>query len=153
MAQSSIGPNRPSGRAVHCADQFLPAVARAVLPHLPALCARWLSGGRRIGREWTCGSLRGEPGASCKVNLATNHWADFATGQRFSDAVSLASAIFGLSQADAGRRPAAMLRHASHLTGWEQQFLHDITRRWPLLPKQAGVLDRIVFQLRQEGAA
>ena len=27
-------------------------VARAALPHLPALAARWLPDGRRRGREW-----------------------------------------------------------------------------------------------------
>ena len=45
------------------------------------------------------------------------------------------------------------LRHAGHLTGWELQFVRDIGRRWRLSPKQAGVLDRIVAQLRQGGAA
>ena len=51
------------------------AINRAALPRLEALCARWLPGGRRIGAEWTCGSLRGEPGRSCKVNLRTGRWA------------------------------------------------------------------------------
>ena len=41
------------------------AVNAAALPHLEALCRRWLPGGRRIGKEWICGSLRGEAGMSC----------------------------------------------------------------------------------------
>lgn len=85
------------------------AVAAAALPHLPELCRRWLPGGRLIGREWTCGSLRGEPGASCRVNTRTGRWADFATGQTGGDAVSLAAAIFRLSQREAADRLAAAL--------------------------------------------
>ena len=84
-------------------------VARAALPHLPALCQRWLPGGRREGREWVCGSLRGEPGRSCRVNLESGRWADFAGDARGGDAVSLAAAVAGVSQVEAARRLAAML--------------------------------------------
>jgi putative DNA primase/helicase len=85
------------------------AVAAAALPHLPDLCRSWLPGGRLVGREWTCGSLRGEPGLSCKVNIATGRWADFATGHKGGDAVSLAAAIHRLSQREAADRIAVML--------------------------------------------
>jgi putative DNA primase/helicase len=87
----------------------LAAIGRAALPRLEDLCRRWLPGGRRVGAEWICGSLRGEPGASCKVNLRTGRWADFATGEKGGDAVSLAAAIHGLTQAEAARRLAATL--------------------------------------------
>lgn len=86
-----------------------PAVARAALPHLPELCRRWLSGGKEIRREWVCGSLAGEAGASCKINLRTGEWADFATGQKGGDAVSLTAAVHGLTQAEAAERLAQML--------------------------------------------
>ncbi len=109
MAHLPTGDRRAPPRGLRPAPVPIAAVAAAALPHLPALCARWLPGGRRVGREWTCGSLRGEPGASCKVNLATGRWADFATGQRGGDAVSLAAAIFGVSQAEAACRLSAML--------------------------------------------
>ena len=84
-------------------------VARAALPHLTALCQRWLPGGRLEGREWTVGSLRGEPGRSCRVNTATGRWCDFSTGERGGDAVSLAAAIARCSQIEAARALAAML--------------------------------------------
>ena len=84
------------------------AVARAALPHLPELCRRWLPGGKEIKREWVCGSLAGEAGASCKINLRTGEWADFATGQKGGDAVSLAAAKYGLTQAEAAQRLAEM---------------------------------------------
>ena len=84
-------------------------VARAALPHLPELCRRWLPGGRLIGAEWTCGSLTGEPGESCKVNIRTGKWADFNNGAKGRDAVSLTAAVHRLSQIEAARRLAAML--------------------------------------------
>ena len=88
------------------------AVNAAALPALEALCARWLPGGRRIGAEWVCGSLSGEGGESCKVRLAgprRGRWADFATGARGGDVVSLAAAVAGISQAEAARRLVQML--------------------------------------------
>jgi putative DNA primase/helicase len=104
-------PNQCSGRR-RIGNRKRPnyaAINRGALPHLAALCARWLSGGRRIGAEWVCGSLHGEPGASCKVNLRTGRWADFATGDRGGDPVSLAAAVHRLTQAEAARRLARML--------------------------------------------
>jgi len=85
------------------------AIRDAAASHLEALCRRWLPGGRRVGNEWVCGSLRGEPGSSCRVNLRTGRWCDFATGEKGGDAVSLAAAVFGLSQVEAARRLARML--------------------------------------------
>ena len=82
---------------------------RAALPHIEALCRRWLPNGRRIGAEWVCGSLRGEAGASCKVNLRTGRWADFASDHKGGDPVSLAAAVAGIGQAEAARRLARML--------------------------------------------
>jgi hypothetical protein len=87
----------------------IPAVAQAALPHLAALCARWLPGGRLEGREWTAGSLRGEPGRSLRVNIQSGRWCDFATGERGGDPVSLAAAIAGVSQLEAARRLSEML--------------------------------------------
>jgi hypothetical protein len=87
------------------------AVNAAALPHLESLCRRWLPDGRRVGPEWRCGSLRGEPGASLGVRLSGDRagaWADFATGERGGDPVSLAAAIFRIPQTEAARRLAAM---------------------------------------------
>jgi putative DNA primase/helicase len=85
------------------------AINGAALARLPELCRRWLPGGRLIGREWVCGNLRGEPGASCKVNIATGRWADFATGQKGGDVIALAAGIWRVSQGEAARRLAELL--------------------------------------------
>ncbi|WP_245214453.1 hypothetical protein [Roseomonas indoligenes] len=86
------------------------AVNRVALHRLPDICARWLSGGRKEGDEWVCGDLSGKPGRSCKVNLVTGKWADFAAdGASGGDVISLTAAIHNLSQGEAARRLADML--------------------------------------------
>jgi hypothetical protein len=83
----------------------------AALLALPALCTRWMPGGKRIGREYvTLNPTRADrrPG-SFKVNLESGRWADFATGDKGGDAVSLAAYLFGLRQSDAAQRLADAL--------------------------------------------
>jgi len=43
------------------------------------------------------------------VNLRSGRWADFATGAKGGDVISLAAYLFGLSQVEAARQVAAML--------------------------------------------
>ena len=83
----------------------------AALPALPALCARWMPGGKRIGREYvTLNPTRADRRAgSFKVNLHTGRWADFATGDKGGDVVSLAAYLFRLRQSEAARRLADAL--------------------------------------------
>lgn len=85
------------------------SVNRAALARLPDVLARLLPGGKRVGLEWHAGSLRGEPGDSCRVNLRTGRWADFATGDKGGDPVSLAAAVASVPQAEAARRLGRML--------------------------------------------
>jgi hypothetical protein len=87
------------------------AVNAAALRELPALLARWLPDGRVNGREFTARNPRRADRhlGSFKVNLRTGRWADFATGDKGGDVVSLAAYLFGLSQIEAGRKLAVML--------------------------------------------
>ncbi|MBM3566046.1 MAG: hypothetical protein FJX42_08040 [Alphaproteobacteria bacterium] len=87
------------------------AVTKAALVVLPALLARWLPDGRREGNEWTARNPRRadrRPG-SFRVNLRSGKWADFATGDKGGDPVSLAAYLFGQKQSEAARNLAAML--------------------------------------------
>ena len=88
------------------------AVNEAALGCLPALCARWLPDGRRVGREWSARNplrMDRRPG-SFKVNLKTGKWADFALPDaRGGDPVSLAAYLSGCSQSEAARSLARML--------------------------------------------
>ena len=87
------------------------AVSAAALRELPALLARWLPDGRAQGHEWTARNPRraDRHRGSFRVNMRTGRWADFATGDKGGDPVSLAAYLFNLSQADAARRLAGML--------------------------------------------
>ncbi|GLS18107.1 hypothetical protein GCM10007874_11230 [Labrys miyagiensis] len=87
------------------------AVNAAARACLPALCARWLPGGKRHGREYFALNPRRSDRApgSFAVNLVTGKWADFASGDRGGDVISLAAFVFNLSQIEAARRVAEML--------------------------------------------
>jgi hypothetical protein len=72
---------------------------------LQALLVRWLPEGRLVGAEYVARNPRREdhrPG-SFKVNVRTGRWADFATGERGGDPVSLAAYLFELRQGEAAR--------------------------------------------------
>jgi hypothetical protein len=87
------------------------AVNAAALRELPLLLARWLPGGRTVGREYTALNPRrtDRHRGSFRINMRTGRWADFATGDRGGDLVSLAAYLFGLSQVQAARRLGEML--------------------------------------------
>lgn len=87
------------------------AVNRAALANLPALLDRWLPEGKRQGREFVALNPRRadrRPG-SFSINLHTGKWADFATGDKGGDVVSLAAYLSGTSQAETARALAEML--------------------------------------------
>ncbi len=86
-------------------------VNRAALASLPALLRRWLPDGRLAGREFEARNptrTDRRPG-SFRVNVSTGRWADFATGDKGGDVVSLCAYLFGLRQGEAARRLADML--------------------------------------------
>jgi hypothetical protein len=88
------------------------AIAGAAHAHLPYLLRRWLPDGRRQGSEWVCRNptrFDRNPG-SFKVNIRTGRWADFATGEAGGDVISLAAHLHGISQLEAARNLAVMLR-------------------------------------------
>ena len=69
-------------------------VNAAALTVLPSLLGRWLPDGRKQGAEWVARNpMRSDrrPG-SFSVNTRTGRWADFATGDRGGDVVSLLQA-------------------------------------------------------------
>jgi hypothetical protein len=87
------------------------AISAAALVHLPALVRRWLPDGKRQGHEWVSRNPTREdrkPG-SFKINLRTGRWADFASGAKGGDVISLAAHLFRLSQLAAASKVAAML--------------------------------------------
>ncbi len=87
------------------------AINEAALAVLDLLLDRWLPDGETQGREYLAYNPRrvNRNLGSFKINLETGRWADFATGDRGGDPISLAAFLFDLSQTEAARRLAAML--------------------------------------------
>ena len=86
-------------------------VNRAALSALPLLLRRWLPGGRREGWEYVAlNPLRGDRHlGSFRINLRTGRWADFATGDKGGDPVSLAAYLSRLTPREAAEKLAGML--------------------------------------------
>lgn len=72
-------------------------LAEALLDQIETLVPMWLPGGHRNGHEWICGSLSGEAGRSCSVNMATGKWADFSSDEKGNDLLGLYAAIHDLT--------------------------------------------------------
>ena len=76
------------------------AVNQAALGYLPSLVRTWCPQGRMCGHEWQAlNPTRGGQArrASFSINTKTGKWADFATGDKGGDVVSLAAYVFGTS--------------------------------------------------------
>ncbi len=87
------------------------AINAAALARLPDVLRRWLPDGRIEGAEYVARNpTRADRRAgSFKINLRTGQWADFATGDRGGDPVSLAAYLAGVGQGEAARELAVML--------------------------------------------
>lgn len=79
---------------------------------LPSLLGRWLPDGRQEGHEWVARNpTRADRNlGSFRINLRTGRWADFATGDKGGDVISLAAYLAGTRQLDAARQLADMLQ-------------------------------------------
>lgn len=82
------------------------------LASLESLLLQWLPGGRREGHEYKAlNPLRADSRVgSFSVNLNTGAWADFATGDKGGDAISLYAYLNNASQLEAAQALAAELR-------------------------------------------
>ena len=87
------------------------AINRAALAAFPAVLARILPGGKRVGAEIVALNPRRADRrlGSFKVNRYNGRWADFATRDKGGDVVSLVAYLEGVSQSEAARRLARIL--------------------------------------------
>jgi hypothetical protein len=93
-----------------------PGINTAALAVLPSLLKRWLPDGRVEGHEYAARNpTRSDQhsGSFC-INLRNGRWADFATGDRGGDVVSLAAYLAGLSQVEAAKQLAKMVGVEAH---------------------------------------
>jgi len=86
-------------------------VNRAALAAFPAVLGRILPDGRRLGAEFVALNPRRADRrlGSFKINRYNGRWADFATGDKGGDPVSLVAYVAGISQCEAALLLAQML--------------------------------------------
>ncbi len=86
-------------------------INRAALANFPAVLARVLPSGKQVHREWVALNPRRADRnlGSFRVNRYNGRWADFATGDKGGDPISLVAFLEGVSQGEAARRLARML--------------------------------------------
>ena len=86
-------------------------INRAALAAFPAVLARILPSGKHVGSEYLAlnPSRTDRHARSFKVHLATGRWADFATGDKGGDPISLVAYLGDISQGEAARLLARML--------------------------------------------
>ena len=87
------------------------AVNAAALSALPNLLSRWLPDGRVQNREWIARNptRNDRKAGSFMINLQTGKWADFATGDKGGDVISLAAYLGGYSQIEAAKTLVELL--------------------------------------------
>ena len=78
---------------------------RAALAAFPAVLARILPDGKRVGAELVALNPRRDDRhlGSFKINCYSGRWADFATGDQRGDPVSLVAYLANVSQAEAAQ--------------------------------------------------
>jgi hypothetical protein len=86
-------------------------INRAALAAFPAVLARILPSGKRVGAEIVAlNPRRGDRHlGSFKINRYNGRWADFASGDTGSDPISLVAYLANVSQGEAARLLAQML--------------------------------------------
>lgn len=84
-------------------------LAQALLGQIQSLLASWLPSGKVVGHEFVVGDLAGNPGSSLSINLKTGKWADFSSGDKGGDLISLYAAIHSLSQGNAAKRLSELI--------------------------------------------
>jgi hypothetical protein len=101
-----LSPNRGAKQAID-----FERINRAALAVLPAVLRRLLPDGRIIGGEWVARNpTRADRHlGSFKINIRTGRWADFATGDKGGDPVSLFAYVERCRQSDAAIWLAQML--------------------------------------------
>ncbi len=93
-----------------------PRINAVALANLAPILARWLPDGRVRFREYTAlnPTRHDRTAGSFRINLKTGRWADFATGDKGGDAISLAAYLFRLNQREAAIHLAHMLNIDPH---------------------------------------
>jgi len=106
LYSSQSNPTRPERQGKSFAE-----INRVAVSSLSVLLMRWLPDGKTEGHEYVARNPKraDHHAGSFKINLRNGKWADFATGDKGGDPISLAAYLFGLSQNEAKNQIAKML--------------------------------------------
>ena len=112
-------PASDGGQAIPSSRISFEVLASASLAQAERLVAQWLPEGRREGQEWVAlNPTRTDSHlGSFKVNLVTGQWADFATGDKGGDLISLYGYLYGLKNGQAATRLVEALGLAGSFLG------------------------------------
>lgn len=99
----------------------LKAIARN---NMEMILHRWLPGGKVVRGEYLCGSIQGGKGESCSTSMTDGVGGDFASTERWGDAIDMVATIDGISMSDAARKLEEFLG------------ITDATPTPPPIPKQ-----------------
>lgn len=107
----SARPRGPTSRVPRGQPIDFDAINKAALAAFPAVVARILPEGKRVSAELVALNPRRADRhlGSFKVNRYNGRWADFATGDKGGDPVSLVAYLASVSQGEAARLLARML--------------------------------------------
>jgi hypothetical protein len=78
-------------------------IAESLIPSQETILTQICPGGTISGREYQAGAITGGPGKSFSFNLQTGKWADFATGEKGGDIISLYAQVNRINNAEAAR--------------------------------------------------
>jgi hypothetical protein len=110
-------------------------VKRALLGSAEAVCRHLLPAGKREGKEWRCGNLRGDPGHSLSVNLDSGVFEDFATSEKAGNLLELWRQVRGVDFATALREAAAFIGQAMPDVRKDDDDAARKRSQWPAFEK------------------
>ncbi|WP_282803150.1 DUF7146 domain-containing protein [Bombella apis] len=106
-------------------------VARGLAGRAPELVRELLPNGRKMGNEWVCGSLAGEPGRSLSVRLnggKAGVWSDFSSTESGDALDVVACVLFGCDRKAAYRWGLSWLGYGGSAPEVEQRRQVDRQR-------------------------
>lgn len=99
------------------------SINERLLAHAPTVVSDIAPGGKRVGQEYRAATIQGGDGKSFSVNLTTGAWADFATGDKGGDLISLYAKSRGINNGQAA-------------TELQTKYLGTIQKSYPEVPKK-----------------
>jgi hypothetical protein len=103
--------NNKNGKKNQCSYIDSTILRKKSLDSAISILQRWLPNGQLIGHEYKALNPKRSDTriGSFSINIRTGQWADFATGDKGGDLISLAAYLFNLSWKEAAKKVAVML--------------------------------------------